>query len=149
MAPVAPPFLHTVKRRPLRREGAVIFTHPAEQAMDATRQSSSLPPMSVLGKHSRSEADSKDQGDGGDTEPEDNPGTVRAKLTHSTRPTSIGDVADAASGRVARKRPRPEQLHDGVDTFLIVSSIIKRLLDISECCVRTQPLVGKERILRI
>lgn len=105
-------------RRPLQREGAVIFPSAAEQAlMDAMERSSPPPePTRILGKRTHGQDNEQDGGD--TTEPEESNSATECAQTQEP---SFGNIAAATLRYATRKKLRSEQ-RDEVEAFLQVSS---------------------------
>lgn len=98
-------------RRPLQREGAVVFLSRAEQALQDAMLRSSPTPEPVLGKRTHQDEDTLD---GNDTEPDG-----EGSLTQTSSP-SISNVTAATLRYATRKKLRPEQ-RDDLQNFLLVS----------------------------
>jgi hypothetical protein len=99
--------------RPLRREGAMIFFSPAEQALQVLR--SGPTPEPVLRKRPHQEVDNgSDNNKDMSTPPPMQP---------QTSLPSISNVTNAALRYATHKKLRPEQ-HDELETFLLVSSCL-------------------------
>ena len=109
-------------RRPIRREGAVIFESltEAEQALeDAMNRLSSPPPEPVLGKRTHEGK----PGDGNsDTEP-DGGGDARGALAAPPELPSISNVTATTLQYVSKKKLHPDQRVE-VEAFLLVSFFI-------------------------
>lgn len=111
-------------RHPLRREGAVIFLSPSEQALQDAMLRSSPPPEPLLGKRAHEQEDV-------DTEPEEE-GTSATGLAPPPAP-SFSNVSVAASRYATHKKLRAEQ-RDELEAFLQV---------------RTSPMYFSSSILNI
>jgi hypothetical protein len=99
-------------RRPLRREGAMIFLSPVEQASQDAMLRSSSTPEPVLGKRPHQEDNGSDRNEDTSTLPPMQP---------QTSLPSISNVSAAALRYATHKKLRPEQ-RDELETFLLVSS---------------------------
>jgi len=102
-------------RRPLQREGAIIFLSAAEQALEDAMLRSSPPPEQLLGKRAHVQDDEQE---GGDTEPEE--GTSASAQAQSLAP-SLSNVTAATLRYATFKKLRAEQ-RDELDAFLQVSA---------------------------
>ena len=115
-------------RRPIRREGAVIFDSltEAEQALeDAMNRLSSPPPEPVLGKRTR-EGEPGD-GNNSDTEP-DGEGDLQGASAALPELPSISNVTAATLRYASKKKLRPDQRVE-VEAFLLVSFFILYFID--------------------
>jgi len=110
-----PPTSAPQPRRPLRREGAMIFLSPVEQASQDAMLRSSPTPEPVLGKRSHQEDDN------GSDDHEDT--STPPPMQPQTSLPSISGVTAAALRYATHKKLRPEQ-RDELEAFLLVSSCL-------------------------
>lgn len=104
--------ISTSQARPLRREGAMVWPSPAEQALEDAMLRSSPPPEQVLGKRTRQQNDDREGGDSGSEE-----GTPAILAQAQQLAPSHGNVTAATWRYATYKKLRAEQ-RDELEGFL-------------------------------